>query len=152
MSTKKMEEVVARDLGEALKRELKALTDAYYLEGVDASGNPTITFGTQATTSQCGYIKVKGEAIGGYDSLGLAQRVYQPHVIQVCVEESASAGISFFTAANLAKLLAIVSKVGAKVELFLSDTTVVPVDAQLTAANLVASIWPDTYNKMKNAI
>lgn len=152
MSTKKMEEVVARDVGEQLKIAFKTETDAYFAEGVDADGYPTITFGTQATTENCAYIRVKAEAIGGTDSLGLAQRVYQPHVIQLCVEESASAGISFFKSGKFAKLVALLAKVGAKLEIYLSDTTVVPVVTEVTAANLAETIWPDIYNKMKNTL
>lgn len=152
MSTKKMEEVIARDLGEQLQLLLSTLTDASYTEGTDSDGNPTIAFGTQTAGSQNAFIRIKGEAIGGVDSLGLTQRVYQPHVIQVALEEASASGATILSLANVSQLLQLCQKAGAKVEVYLSANASIPSVNSITAANLEKTLWPDIYNKMKASV
>jgi hypothetical protein len=148
MSVKKVEEVIARDLAEALRTLLPALAQT---QVIDTNGNQGITVGAGTAGTQSAYICVRGEASTAIDSLGLASRVYQPHVLQLVVETSTIANVSLLTMANLSLLMAICAKFGTKLEIYMTANLTAPAFAGITGAP-AQTIWSDVYNKMKNAV
>jgi hypothetical protein len=105
-----------------------------------ASDLPTLLLGSGAAASQSAFVRIQPEASLYNDIAGNAQPVYSPHVIQVCVEESATADISLFLGANFMHLLAACAKMGCKVELYMSANTDPVAVGELVPANFKA-VW-----------
>lgn len=142
----KVSVVMARDLAQSLEVFYPSETLA---ESADASGNPTIAFGS--LTAGGAFIRVKGIDEGGVDALGNTARIYAPHVVQVCLEESATSDVAVMTSVVFAEVLALCTHSGAQIEIYFCDNGETPSAAEMVAANLVKTIWPDIYNKVKQA-
>jgi hypothetical protein len=107
--------------------------------GQDASLNPTLAIGAQATGEQNAFLRLQPLASINLDILGLAQNVFTPHVLQIALETSASAGLPFLTPVNFVKILGESMKTGMRVEVYMRTTgTLVDVD-DITAANLLVT-------------
>lgn len=124
---------IARQLNEDLGLRLSTLGTA---TGTDTNGEPTILVGTGTAGTQSAFIRVMEQASILTDSLGLAQRVYTPHVIQVVVESSSTAGETLASLANLTLLLGDTLKHGTRVEVYMSANGTGPSVAGITANNL----------------
>lgn len=142
---KKTPLVLQRKLAERLSRVLPSTV--LVTQGFDASGNPQIVLGdaTPATSEQNFYIRIIENPVitGVTDSTGNTAQSYGPHVVQVAMENTASAGIAFPSEANKALVLHACILTGCRVEIYLSATTVVPVVGTLIAANLVQTLDAD---------
>lgn len=139
----------ANDMMSVLKGNLKLILPATQImtEGV-VSGDPVLTIndGTAATGEDNAYIKIKQKSYSGFPQSSLVSATNkdgQPFIVQLVVEESATAGDTLCSAAFLARLMHELTMLNAEIELYLSDTTVVPVEAQITEANQFAVIRAD---------
>lgn len=142
----KMSAVMARDLAQSLELFYPSETLA---ESADANGNPVISFGS--LTAGGAVFRVKGIDEGGVDALGNTARIYAPHVLQLCVEESATTDVAVMTSVVFAEILALCTHSGAQIEVYFSANGDAPATDEMVAANLVKTIWPDIYNKVKQA-
>lgn len=140
--------VQARQLAEALQLRLGLAVAV----DRDAAGNPVIKVGTLATTTQSAYIKIKPD----YDpspfenGIGMTQRVYTPHVIQLLIENGgAVTGVGdsiVLTVANYSKILFELSQIGMKVEVYeqaagaLVDGGIAPANLKTTLDSLYAPL------------
>lgn len=148
MASNAKAESIARQLKEDLALRLSTLTVA---DGFDASGNPQVTVGTLAAASESAYIRVIPETSLQVDSLGLSQRVYTPHKIQIVLESFTTANLTYMTAPKFMLLLGECLKHGTKVELYLSPNTEVVAVGEILAAQLVQTwnhLWQPLTNQM----
>lgn len=154
MATTKPAQTAARQLKENLSIRLGALWTI--VETVDASGNPVLKVsltadGAWTTAEEYAYIRVKPVATTNVDSLGLAQTVFCPHVIQIAVEESAAADIAYLTAPRFGIILAECLARGMAVEWYHSANTVEPVVGTIAEANLqfrFRNLWQGITNQI----
>lgn len=128
MAAKQVE--LALSLSESLKRRFTVAN------GFDASGNPTILLGAGTAGSQSAFIRVLPIASIGTDSLGLTQRSFGPHVIQVVLETSAVANVALMLESNKLPVLAEVVGRGTRVELYLRANGGGVVVGDITTGNL----------------
>jgi hypothetical protein len=135
---------LARQLTEDLGLRLPSLGA---VQGVDSSGNATVTLGTLGAGNQCAFVRLQEQASIQTDGLGLAQRSYGPHVIQVVVETSTIANVALLTEANKLKFLGECLKHGVKVELYMTANTTAPSVSGIAAANLKAT-WDHLYQPL----
>lgn len=144
---------LARQLKEDLALRLSSLGATL---DVDASGYPTVTVGdNSAPGNQAAFIRVREEEVMGSlnkDSLGLTQNVYTPHVIQVAVETSGTAGVTLVTLANLSLLLGEVMKHGTKVELWLEDNGTAPTVTTFSTASKKKQTWDHLYHPLTSTM
>ncbi len=142
------EEALARDIAEQLTTAFGA---ANVSTGFNASGYPTITYGSLNAGQGGAYIQVvPSDDVSGTDSLGLTQRVYHPHLVQACLEESATTNVFVMISTTFARVANILDNVGTKIEFFKSANTVTPGAGSITGTPLL-TLWPDIYNKMKQS-
>jgi hypothetical protein len=147
MSTKKAE-VLIRGLKERL--QLRFASTYIFTEGLDASGNPTLIVAQDAswlTTEQYAFIRIKPVDQIGLNSLGAAQESFGPHVAQLVLEESATAGLAFALEVTKDKIMFELARLGVIVEVYLSATTVKPVVGSITGtpvASLDDLLFPTT--------
>jgi predicted secreted protein len=111
-------------------------------EGADASANPTITIndGTPATGEQAFFIRIDQvpDPTLGVNSIGQAQPSYGPLVVQVVTEATAaSATTSIVTAANTARAMGEIMRLGTRVEVYVRANGSTPVVGDITVGNLV---------------
>ncbi len=139
---------IARQLKEDLALRLSSLAIA---DGYDASGNPQVTLGTLLAASESAYIRVIPESTIQVDGLGLTQRVYTPHIIQIVLEMFTTTNLTYMTAPKLMLLLGECLKHGTKVELYLSDNTDVVAVGEIIADNLVQT-WSHLWQPLTNQI
>lgn len=139
----------ANDMMSVLKGNLKLVLPSTLTltEGV-VSGDPVLTIndGSAATGEDNAYIKIKQKSYSGFPQSTLANATNkdgQPFLVQLVVEESATGGDTLVSALFLARLIHEITMLNAEIELYLSDTTVVPVEAQITEANLFGVIRAD---------
>lgn len=140
------EAALARDIKEKLALEFPsvALTETY-----DSNGYPVINFGTITASGGGAVIRVKpSDDVSGIDSLGLTQRVYEPHLVQACLEESATADVFVMTSVTWSKVEKILNQAGCKTQVFMSDNGVAPSTGSMTGSAAI-TLWPDVYNKQK---
>ncbi len=121
-----------------LKSDLVARGYAVVL-GLDSVFNPTLSVGTLTTGSQGAFLRIKPLDTIMLDVLGLAQNSFTPHVVQIALEESASAGLPFLTPANFTKILGESMKTGMRVEVYMRTTGTAPAVTDITAANLLVT-------------
>lgn len=114
---------------------LKRLPALAQTKGFDSS-LPTLLLGAGTAGSQSAFLRIQPEATVYNNVVGNAQEVYSPHTIQVVVEASTIANVALLLGANLMQLLSACTKMGCKVELYMSANTN-PVDvADIVSGNL----------------
>ena len=123
---------------QAHMRELKqrlglAIAGAVFTDALDASGQPELKLVANAETI---FIKISMlDNAGRVDGLGLPQRVYSPHKVQLLQDDTAA------DKAVRAKALAACAKLGMKLELW--EKAVLPASFDLSGATQVAEIRSD---------
>jgi hypothetical protein len=132
---------ISRQLAETLALR----TGLAAVQGVDASGNPTIALGTQSAGQQAAFVRVKQDYDPALelDGIGNVQRRFAPHVIQVVLETSTIANVALMTEANKAKLWKELESFGTKVELYMTANTVAVSVSGITGAPKVVidNLW-----------
>lgn len=140
------EAALERDINEKLNLEYPTVST---LEGWDTNGYPTVSFGTVTAGGGGAVIRViPSDDVSGQDSLGLTQRVYHPHVVQACLEESGTTDVFLMTSAVWTKVEHIMEQSGCKLEIFKSANGVAPSTGSMTGTPMI-TVWPDVYNKQK---
>lgn len=104
--------------------------------GFDSSGNPTIQVGAGTIGSQSAFLRVKAVDPIGTDSLGLTQRSFGPHVVQVVLETSSVANVALLLESAKLPLLAEVCARGTRVELYMSANGNAADVTDITSGNL----------------
>jgi hypothetical protein len=125
------------ELALSLKDSLKGVFTV--TEGFDSSGLPTLLVGAGTAGSQSAFIRVKAVDSIGTDSLGLTQRSFGPHVIQVVLETSTIANVALMTEVNKVALMAPVFGRGTRVELYMSANGNAVDVADIIVGNLKAT-------------
>ncbi len=126
------------DLALALKAQL--VRKGYTVtDTVDSSNNAALALGAGTAGSQSAYIKVKPIDSIGTDSIGLTQRSFGPHVIQVVLETSTIANVSLLTGANLLAIMGCILPMGTRVELYMSANTNAVGPEDIVSGNLKAT-------------
>jgi len=128
---------------QAHMRELKqrlslSIAGATFSDSTDANGNPSMTMTSGAEVQEV-HIEDVGNA-GRVDGLGLPQRAYSPHKVQVLRDPTAS------SVEAREKLTAACAKLGMKMEIW--EVTPMPASFDLTLATLVAEIRSDEVNPL----
>ena len=140
------EAALARDIYEKLVLGFPTKT---ITQDVDSNGYPIINFDNLAAGSGGAVIRVvPSDDVAGFDSLGLAQRVYHPHVVQACLEESSTSDVFVMISTTFAQVEQVLEQSGCKLEVFKSANGVGPAVGSMTGTPLI-TLWPDLYNKMK---
>lgn len=126
------------EIAQALKANLvrKGFT---VVDGIDASGNATLALGAGTAGSQSAFMRVKPIDSIGTDSVGLTQRSFGPHVIQVVLETSTIANTPLLTGANQVALYGCLFPIGTRVELYMSANTNAVEVSDITSGNLKAT-------------
>jgi hypothetical protein len=138
---------LARQIKEDLSLRLSALACTL---GYDASGNPQVTVGAGTAASQSAYIRVISEASSQVDALGLAQRVYTPHIIQLVLETSTIPAVALMTEANKFLLLGELLKHGTKLELYMSANANAVDASDITGTPV--QVWNHLWQPLVNQI
>ena len=138
---------LARQLREDLSIRLPALA---CVQTVDASGNAVVTVGTLAAASQSAFIRLLEQPSIGADSLGLAQRSYGPHVVQIVLETSTIANVPLMTVANELFVLGAALKHGVKVEIYLTANATGPSVSGITGVPAASfdNLWQPLTSSM----
>lgn len=142
----KFAEFLQRDLSEELTLRGFTITESF-----GSSGDPMLLVGTGATTTQTALVRIVSESTLQVNSVGVAQTVYTPHIIQLIVEENTSGGVTFLTLANAMKLAASILPKGTKVEVYLAATADMPLneaDFADSSTQLVATLTPSIYHPL----
>ena len=132
MAAKQVE--LAVSLSDSLKR--RGFT---VVQGFDTNGLPTVALGAGTAGSQSAFIRVKAVDSIGQDSLGLTQRSFGPHVIQVVLETSTIANVALLTEVNKLAVMGEVLGRGTRVELYMSANTNAVDVSDITTGNLKAT-------------
>ncbi len=98
--------------------------------GFDSSGNPYLILGANTTSTMSAQVKFKGVAGFGKDILGTTQNVYTPFILELTLETSGTAHISYLTGDILLKLMGECMKFGVQVDLYFTANTVMFTGAQ----------------------
>lgn len=133
-----------------LKDQLALRLGLPVAQGADTNGNPTLSVGTLATGQQGAFMRIKPIDSLQSDALGNAQRVYTPHVSQIVLELSATAGVAVLTMANFAKLFGDVAQKGTKMEVYFVANGNAPALSGITGTPAL-EYWPDLYKKAASA-
>ncbi|WNM70325.1 hypothetical protein [Myxococcus phage Mx1] len=139
--------VIARQLAE----DFKIRSGLVVTTGLDADANPLIKVGAQTAGSQSALIRLKQVESIQTDGIGLPQRVYTPHVIQVVLETSTIANVPLFTIANLSRLMLDVTKFSTKVEIYMSANGNSVGVEDIVAANLKVTL-DDLYHPLTSSM
>ena len=128
---------------------LKVLPSGYDVVIGDSVGNPTLTISEDsawATGDEFAFIRIVQKSYTSFPTISLASSEDgRTHVLQLVLEESASAGISVWSAINLAQLLARLTEQNMDIELYLGANTVrVPQVADITPTLFDGVIRTDT--------
>lgn len=132
---------------QAKERELKqrlalVMPTATFREALDADGFPAleVTLGADIALVKI----VTDSNAGRVDGLGLPQRVYSPHIIQMLQDTAAGKVLT-------AKMTAAVAKMGCKIkirETAVSSLTLAAFDADFAAATTVCELPSDEINPL----
>lgn len=134
----------AISLSRQLKEDLALVLGSTLTESFDSNGCPVLTYGAATANSQSASIRVKMVDSIQTDGLGLTQRVFTPHIIQLLVEESATADVLILKAQEYSKILAQLVKHGTRVEVWHAANTNAPTFANIANSTLevvIDHIW-----------
>lgn len=123
-----------------LKEEIKQKLPSFVqTDGVDSSGYPTLLVSADSTPAageQNMFIRIKTIDTPFVDSIGQAQSVFGPHVIQSVEEASSIANVSLLTCANKSVLDWCISRLGCQEEKYLRANGGAPVLGDISSSNL----------------
>ena len=114
-----------------------------FVLALDTNGYPTLAV-TKGSETVWVYIADQGNA-GRIDGLGLPQRAYSPHVVQILREDWATTAPTQLEMRE--RITAECVKLGAEVQIWEHEA---PSAFVLTGAALIADIFPDPINKLTN--
>lgn len=128
-TTQKAIDLVA-ELRNALQRYFATVSDVQF----DTDGNPfvTCTQGSLSAGQQAALVKISPVASIQVDSLGIAQKVYATHLLQMVLEASTISHVPLMTGANLVPLLGEALGRECQAQLYLSSHTVAVSTAAIT--------------------
>lgn len=143
-----------------IKDELaKRLSSMLITEGKDSNQNPTILIGAAATGATGAFIRVKADwddNTATVDGLGLAQRVYTPHIVQIAFEANFEGTTDNVLDTNYwAVMLPIVATClsrGTKVEVWVETNGTAPSVTTFNTASKKKAEHRDLYNPLQNQI
>ena len=135
----------AQAMSQRLQQQLNvSMQGLAFVLSFDSNGYPTLAVTKSAETVWV-YIADQGNA-GRVDGLGLPQRAYSPHVVQILREDWA--GNTAPTQLEMReRITAECVKLGAEVQIWEHEA---PTAFVLTGAALIADIFPDPINKLTN--
>lgn len=116
-----------------MKEDIALRTGLAVVDSFDATGNPVLTIGTATSTNQGATVRIKMVETPMVDGLGNSQRVFAPHIVQLIVEESASAGVAVFNAANMLRVVNDILKHGMRLDVYLAANGQAPTIAGAVA-------------------
>lgn len=143
-------DVTQNMIAQELAAEITARTNLAVVQGADVNGNPTLAVGAGTAGSQSAFIKLTPVASLQTDALGLAQRVYGPHIMQFVVETSSVANVALLTMANLLSMFGAGADWATKIEMYLSANGVAPAAAGITGTPAL-SFWTQLYTKQASS-
>lgn len=125
----------------------KVLPSTYTLSLASVSGNPVLTI-SQSSTAVAGEenatIKIVQKSYSTFPTISLASSEDgRPHLIQVALETSGTAGISVWSTANFSQLLGRVLEQNIDCEVYMRANGTVPSTSDITAANLKTTVRTD---------
>lgn len=127
-----------------LKEEIKQKLPSFVqTDSVDSNGNPTLLVSADSTPAageQNMFIRIQSVSTPFVDSIGQAQSVYTPSVIQSVEEASTIANVSLLTIDVKSKLDWCISRAGCQEEKYLRANGGAPVLGDITSANLKAKL------------
>lgn len=135
---------LSAELADELKRRLPTMV---VTQTFDAGSNPVLTISQDATPAFGEKVLVvRTKPIDwtlATNSIGQAQPVYTPHVMQLCTETDYEGAtdtvLNILTPLELGNVLLCIGKRGTGVEWYQSANGTVPSTAEMTAANLKLS-------------
>ncbi len=146
-------------LAAEIKDELAKRSSLLITEGFDSAQNPTILLGAAAAKAAGCFIRVKADwsdNTATVDGLGLTQRVFTPHIVQIAFEANAEAGGADENDVNTwAVLLAVLGTVlsrGTKVEVWLETAATKPTITTFDTASKKKAEFRDLYFPLQNQI
>jgi len=117
-------------------------------ESFDSDGNPLLRVGAASAGSAGCFIRVSAEGSIQKDILGLAQKVFTPHIVDVAFEGNDATTTS--TLPNVANTMAITTAIlgevlakGAKTRVWLGPTGTAPSDTTFDTAGYLKATWQD---------
>jgi len=132
---------LAGEMRNSLQRYFTTVGDVTF----DTDGNPffTVTQGTLAAGQQAAVVKVTPVPSINVDGLGLAQKVYATHYIQVVLETSTIAHVALMTEQNKVWVYGETGARNCRFQLFLSANTVAVSTAAITGTPEATWDGPD---------
>jgi hypothetical protein len=139
---------ISHAIADALKLRLPAIA---LVEGLDASGNPTIQLGAGTAGAAGGLIRIVPQEWSlAKDILGLTANIYTPHAAQICFEANVTSGsgADVNTIATQSLVFMEVALHGTRVDVFQTANGTAPVVASFVESNRKATFDPAIYQGM----
>lgn len=137
----------ANEAMELLKAALKLELPSFVLTSGNVNGDPTLQVAADATPAageEVAYIKIVQRSYSGFPTISLASAEDgRAHLVQMALETSAVANKSVWLDADLLRLNARLKDLNMEIELYLKANGAIPVEADITSANLKAVIRAD---------
>ena len=138
----------ASDIMALLKSALKLELPSFIMTEGSSSGDPTLQIAADsspASQKEVAFLKIVQKSYTGFPTPSLASAEDgRTHLIQLAVENlTAHATISCWSSVNFSKLVARLKDANVEIELYIKAAAAIPVEADITAANLVGSIRAD---------
>lgn len=143
----------AMELSASLANELDRRTALTVTESISATTDfPLIRVGSASAGNEGALIRCRPQEFGvAVNIIGDANRVYAPTMIQVCFEQSATANVALTTLDDLAVIVALCAKRGARLEIYQSTNGDNPDEDDFVASKLVKTIdASDIYGMVGN--
>jgi len=124
-------------------------------DGLDSSGNPTLQIGAVGwvTMDQFATVRIQPVALVFTDGLGGTQQGFSTHYVDVAVEciTTSPKSSSALSLSIIAPLVQSIEAQAGVTRWYLSNVTVTPTTAQMTAGNLLSTDTPDVIWRMNAA-
>lgn len=151
MATTEKAIALTAELRDSLRRYFASVSDVQF----DVDGNPflTATQGTLAAGQQAALVKILPVPSIQVDGLGLAQRVYATHIVQVLLESSTTAHIALMLESNKLYVLEEAGARNCEMQLYLGANGAAVATSALIAGNLEQTWWGPSlkYRLMQNS-